>query len=151
MNQQIGLDPEGIYEFRNLILKLAKEENIAILISSHNLAELESFCTKICIIQNGEIIEEDAIEAIKKSNIRRNYIIEVDNTDLIKNILKNDYNEKDIEILNKEKFKITLDRKNVSALLKLLENNNINVYEVKKEEISLETAFLEKTRGNIIG
>ena len=151
MNQQIGLDPEGIYEFRNLIIKLTKEENIAILISSHNLAELESFCTKICIIQNGEIIEEDAIEAIKKSNIRRNYIIEVDNTDLIKNILKNDYNEKDIEILNKEKFKITLDRKNVSALLKLLENNNINVYEVKKEEISLETAFLEKTRGNIIG
>ena len=151
MNQQIGLDPEGIYEFRNLIIKLAKEENIAILISSHNLAELESFCTNICIIQNGEIIEEDAIEAIKKSNIRRNYIIEVDNTDLIKNILKNDYNEKDIEILNKEKFKITLDRKNVSALLKLLENNNINVYEVKKEEISLETAFLEKTRGNIIG
>ena len=151
MNQQIGLDPEGIYEFRNLIIKLAKEENIAILISSHNLAELESFCTKICIIQSGEIIEEDAIEAIKKSNIRRNYIIEVDNTDLIKNILKNDYNEKDIEILNKEKFKITLDRKNVSALLKLLENNNINVYEVKKEEISLETAFLEKTRGNIIG
>ncbi len=151
MNQQIGLDPEGIYEFRNLIIKLAKEENIAILISSHNLAELESFCTKICIIQNGEIIEEDAIEAIKKSNIRRNYIIEVDNTDLIKNILKNDYNEKNIEILNKEKFKITLDRKNVSALLKLLENNNINVYEVKKEEISLETAFLEKTRGNIIG
>ena len=151
MNQQIGLDPEGIYEFRNLIIKLAKEENIAILISSHNLAELESFCTKICIIQNGEIIEEDAIEAIKKSNIRRNYIIEVDNTELIKNILKNDYNEKDIEILNKEKFKITLDRKNVSALLKLLENNNINVYEVKKEEISLETAFLEKTRGNIIG
>lgn len=151
MNQQIGLDPEGIYEFRNLIIKLAKEEHIAILISSHNLAELESFCTKICIIQNGEIIEEDAIEAIKKSNIRRNYIIEVDNTDLIKNILKNDYNEKDIEILNKEKFKITLDRKNVSALLKLLENNNINVYEVKKEEISLETAFLEKTRGNIIG
>ena len=151
MNQQIGLDPEGIYEFRNLIIKLAKEENIAILISSHNLAELESFCTKICIIQNGEIIEEDAIEAIKKSNIRRNYIIEVDNTDLIKNILKNDYNEKNIEILNKEKFKITLDRKNISALLKLLENNNINVYEVKKEEISLETAFLEKTRGNIIG
>ena len=75
MNQQIGLDPEGIYEFRNLIIKLAKEEHIAILISSHNLAELESFCTKICIIQNGEIIEEDAIEAIKKSNIRRNYII----------------------------------------------------------------------------
>ena len=67
MNQQIGLDPEGIYEFRNLIIKLAKEENIAILISSHNLAELESFCTKICIIQNGEIIEEGTPQEIFKN------------------------------------------------------------------------------------
>lgn len=145
-----GLDPEGIHEFRELIVKLAREENMAILISSHNLAELENFCTRICIIQNGEIIEENALDMIKNSNIRRNYIIEVDNTDLIKNILKNDYNEKDIEIINKEKFKITIDRTDVSNILKLLENNSIKVYEIKKEDISLEKAFLEKTRGNII-
>ena len=145
-----GLDPEGIHEFRELLVKLAREENMAILISSHNLAELENFCTRICIIQNGEIIEENALDIIKNSNIRRNYIIEVDNTDLIKNILKNDYNEKDIEILNKEKFKITIDRNEVSNVLKALENNNIKIFEVKKEDISLEKAFLEKTRGNII-
>ena len=145
-----GLDPEGIHKFRELLVKLAREENMAILISSHNLAELETFCTRICIIQNGEIIEENALDIIKNSNIRRNYIIEVDNTDLIKNILKNDYNEKDIEILNKEKFKITIDRNEVSNVLKALENNNIKIFEVKKEDISLEKAFLEKTRGNII-
>ena len=48
-----GLDPEGIVELRNLLKKLAKEEKMGILISSHNLMELESFCNKVCIIQWG--------------------------------------------------------------------------------------------------
>ena len=54
-----GLDPEGIKQLRDLLTKLAKEENMGILISSHNLAELESFCNKISIIQNGKIIENE--------------------------------------------------------------------------------------------
>lgn len=146
MNLQTGLDPEGIKEFRELVLKLAKEENMAILISSHNLSELESICNRICIIQNGEIIEENALEIIKNPNMNRSYIIEVDNTDLISEILK----DKEIEVLDKEKFRITMDKKDVSNIIKTIENNNINIYEVKKEDISLEEAFLEKTGGNKI-
>ena len=53
-----GLDPEGIKEMRELLEKLAKEEGMGILISSHNLAELETFCNKACIIQNGKLIEK---------------------------------------------------------------------------------------------
>ena len=51
-----GLDPEGIKEMRELLVKLAQEEKMAILISSHNLAELDNFCNKVCIIKNGEVI-----------------------------------------------------------------------------------------------
>ena len=39
-----GLDPEGIKEMRELLVDLAKKENMAILISSHNLAELDNLC-----------------------------------------------------------------------------------------------------------
>ena len=46
-----GLDPEGIKEMRELLVDLAKKEEMAILISSHNLAELDNFCNKICIIK----------------------------------------------------------------------------------------------------
>lgn len=46
-----GLDPEGIKDLRELLVKLAKDENMGILISSHNLAELESFCNKVSIIK----------------------------------------------------------------------------------------------------
>ena len=52
-----GLDPEGIKDLRELLIRLAKEEGMGILISSHNLAELESFCNKVSIIKNGSIME----------------------------------------------------------------------------------------------
>ncbi len=50
-----GLDPEGIVELRNLLLKIAKKENTGIIISSHNLSEIESICTKVCILQKRKI------------------------------------------------------------------------------------------------
>ena len=52
-----GLDPEGIKELRELLLKLSKE-GTGILISSHNLSELENFCNKVCIISHGKILSE---------------------------------------------------------------------------------------------
>ena len=60
-----GLDPEGIKDLRELLVKLATTEHMGILISSHNLAELESFCTKVCIIKNGVIIESSEIDVVK--------------------------------------------------------------------------------------
>ena len=56
-----GLDPEGIKEVKVLLKRLAEKENMAILISSHNLAELDTFCNKISIIKNGEIVETSDI------------------------------------------------------------------------------------------
>ena len=47
-----GLDPEGIKEVKVLLKRLAEKENMAILISSHNLAELDTFCNKISIIKS---------------------------------------------------------------------------------------------------
>ena len=77
-----GLDPEGIKELRELLLKLSKR-GMGILISSHNLSELESFCNKVCIISKGEIIEENSISKIKEIDENK-YIIKVNDTKKIK-------------------------------------------------------------------
>ena len=53
-----GLDPEGIKEIRELILKLNQERHITVLISSHILGELSKFATKYGIIHHGKLIEE---------------------------------------------------------------------------------------------
>lgn len=141
-----GLDPEGIKELREFLVKLSKEENMAIFISSHNLAELESFCNKICIIKNGEIIENSSIEELKSEKIdeKNIYTVEINDTKLL---------EKDekISIIDGTHFKLIIEKENVPEFIEMLINKNVKIYEIKEERVSLEEAFLKKTGGNIIG
>lgn len=51
-----GLDPMGMVELRELILKLNKEENITFFISSHLLEELQKICNKLVIIKEGKLV-----------------------------------------------------------------------------------------------
>lgn len=59
-----GLDPSGIIEMRNLLLKLNQEKNITILISSHILSELEHIATVYGFLQNGHLLEQISAEAL---------------------------------------------------------------------------------------
>ena len=139
-----GLDPEGIKEMRELLLELAKKEGMGILISSHNLAELDNLVNKVCIIKNGEIIETSGISEIKKEAKANYKIFDVNDTSKIKDILPGAI------IIDNNKFKIDAVREEVPEIVELLVNKNISIYEVKKEEKSLEDAFFEKTGGNVI-
>lgn len=138
-----GLDPEGIKEIRELLKDLAEKEEMAVLISSHNLLELETFCNKICIIKNGKVMETNKIEDVK--NIAKSgYIFEIDNTEMIDKMFKN------VTIVNRNMFKIAVDRDEVPSVVKKLVENDIKIYAVNENKISLEDAFLKKTGGNVI-
>ena len=139
-----GLDPDGIKEMRELLLELANKEKMAILISSHNLAELDNLCNKVCIIQNGKIIETSDIADIKHQKNKQYKIFEVNNTDLIKDIIP------DAVIITKKKFKLDIPKENIPDVIEKLVAKKIKIYEVKEEEKSLEQAFFEKTGGNVI-
>ena len=139
-----GLDPEGIKEMRELLVSLARNEKMAILISSHNLAELDNFCNKVCIIKNGEIIETSEISAIKKDIEHEKFIIEIENTKGINKIYK------EAEIINDKVFKINIKKDNVPDLVIDMVKNNIKIYGIKEDEKSLEDAFFERTGGNVI-
>lgn len=140
-----GLDPEGIKEMRELLKKLAKEENMAVFISSHNLAELESFCNKVCIIKNGAVVETSNIADVKKIENNDCYIVEVEQMDTIKKLLK-----EQIEILDQTHFKVYIEKVKIPEMITFLVKNNVKLYTIKEQEITLEDAFLKKTGGNII-
>lgn len=139
-----GLDPEGIKELRDLLKNLATKENIAVLISSHNLAELDSFCNKVCIIQNGTIIESNEVKKLKKEVSNSTYIFEVSNSTLVNNVIDN------IKVLDSTHFSIKSKKEEIPNIITKLINNNILIYEVYENKISLEEAFLNKTGGNKI-
>lgn len=139
-----GLDPEGIKDLRTLLKKIAKEDKTGIFISSHNLAELESFCNKVCIIKNGSIIKTSSISKLKK-DVNDIYIFEIESTKSIKEIIT-----EEIDVTSEATFSIKADQKTVANINKKLVNAKIDVYEIKKEESSLEEAFLKMTGGNTI-
>lgn len=137
-----GLDPEGIKEIRNILVKLAKKEKMGILVSSHILSELESFCTKITIIKNGKIVETNDINKLRHSSDNDGFIFEVSD---LKKIPLND-----IVVIDNNKFKVNVDRNDIPKIIKKLVDNDIEIYQVYECQISLEDAFLEKTGGNVI-
>ena len=135
-----GLDPEGIKELRDILKELALKENVGIIVSSHNLSELESFCNKIVIIKNGEIVETNDLTNFKK--VEESYIVEVDDISKIKDV--------EFEKIDENNIRIHIDKKEIPEIIKKLVQNDIKIYMVKEETITLEDAFLKKTGGNII-
>ena len=69
-----GLDPEGIKQVRDLLLKLHDERGVTILISSHILTELSLFATRYGFIDGGRIIKEATPEEIAKATSEGCYI-----------------------------------------------------------------------------
>ena len=138
-----GLDPEGIKNLRELLHKLANT-GIGVLISSHNLSELESFCNKVCIISKGEVISLKTINEIKEIDGAK-YIIKVNKTKGIGKLL----NTTD-KIVDDNHIAVIKDEEEVASFIKELVLKNIKIYEVKKEEYTLEEAFINVAGGKKI-
>ena len=131
-----GLDPEGIKDLRDLIVELAKSKKIAVLISSHNLSELDSFCTHICLIDKGKIIKNVNMNTLKMGK-KTVYSIKLNSTRGISKLL----NENDKVIDNG--ILVNRNEEEIPSLIRELVENNFEIYEVKKEFLSLEEAYLK--------
>lgn len=138
-----GLDPQGIKELRQLLINLSKKEKIGILISSHNLAELENVCNKVCIIKHGEIVETTTVDKLK--NHDDIYIIELSKTNKLDKIIPYEY-----DVISETTIKVFVSKNNINKVVKALVKADIEIYSLNSEQISLEDAYFDKTGGNII-
>jgi ABC-2 type transport system ATP-binding protein len=137
-----GLDPEGIKEIRDIIIKLNKEKNVTFLISSHLLDELSKIATKYGIIKNGVLVEEiDAQELKEKCKSR--LIIECDNKELAKKLLSNIIGEENINII-KSGIEIYNTSVKSSIINKELVMNGILVESIYTSADSLEEYFIQR-------
>ena len=140
-----GLDPEGIKDMRELLINLATKEHMGILISSHNLAELENFCNKVCIIKNGSVVETNSISDVKKEVSKEYFVFEIDNVKEAVILIG-----EGVTSLDDKKIKVAVTKEQVPDLVRKLVMQNIKIYSVVEETLTLEDAFLKKTGGNII-
>lgn len=137
-----GLDPNGIVEMRNILKLLAEKENITIIISSHNLAELEQTCDVIGLINNGSLIEFKTMAEIDKM---------IENNQRVQ-LMCNYPNY--AAMLMKKKFKINckvvgnsiilpLKEKDIATVVSYLTNNKVKIFSIKKIQKTLEELYFE--------
>lgn len=136
-----GLDPAGIKDIRDLILKLNKEKNITFLISSHLLDELAKVVTKYGFINNGTLFEEiEAKNLLEKC--KQQVIIEVDDTKKALSIIETIIDKKLVK--TKDNI-IIIDSKEDTAFINTkLVKGGVSVSSIYSNSISLEDYFMER-------
>lgn len=137
-----GLDPTGIVEIRELILKLNKEKNITFLISSHILSELSLVATKYGIISKGKLLKEITSEELKKE-LRKSLILEVSNLVKACDILK----DSQLEIEVKDGKIVIYDYVSIEDIIMKLVNNKISILKINCEETNIENYYLSLIGG----
>lgn len=140
-----GLDIEGIIEIRNLIKELS-HKGIAILISSHNLTEIDNLCNRIIAIKQGRIIADDTIENFKSISKQKVYILELNKIEELNQLISN-YK---FEVLEKNKIKIYIDKEKITELTQKLIEHKYQVYSIQEEKLTSEEAFIKKVGENKI-
>ena len=137
-----GLDPEGIIEIRELILRLNKEKKITFLISSHYLDELSKIATDYGFINNGEIIKEISKNELEEKSKKR-IEIKVDNIKEAVQYLEE--NNISYEVISDELINI-YDSIGISELATRLSKRNCIISEFNEKKETLENYYI-----NLIG
>ena len=138
-----GLDPQGIIEIRELILKLNREQQITVLISSHILDELSKLATHYGFIDSGRIVKE--ISAVDLDSACRKCVrMEVSDTRALARVL--DRTNTDYKILSDIQADV-FARVNISQLALALSEENCEVVSMQERDESLESYYVNLVGG----
>lgn len=133
-----GLDPQGIIEMRELILKLNREHQITVLISSHILDELAKLATHYGFIDNGYLVKE--ISAKELDTVCRKCVsVEVTNVKILASVL--DSMGVKYEILSDSRADI-FAKVNIPQLTLALAKKNCELLSIQEHNESLENYFV---------
>lgn len=140
-----GLDPVGIKDLRDILKNLAKNNNIAVLVSSHILSEMELMCDRVVVINEGKFIKAQEIGGNdENTDIVKKYEIKTNAIEKAQKVLK--------EKLNKEgfitdgKLYVNVKPSEVSTIVKTFVYEDIDVEGINECENTLESIFFDVTK-----
>lgn len=141
-----GLDPAGIREIRNYIRRAAHQENIAVFVSSHLLAEMQLMCDRIGVIQNGKLLSVEKVGSfVRESNalsIKMAVQPIADALQFMHEHFSDIQTRRDGEQLQ---LATTYDR--IPEINAALVEHEFKVFEISTASKTLEDKFLEMTEG----
>lgn len=137
-----GLDPEGIVEIRELLLKLNQEEHITIIISSHILSELSLLCTDYLFIRHGELIESHSAQELKKI-CKEYYHIHTDQDAMALAVLQERLNVKDYDVEEDGSIRLYEHLDDIKEVSKTLYEGGVIPLTLSIEEANLEQYYMD--------
>ncbi|MBQ9746272.1 MAG: ATP-binding cassette domain-containing protein [Clostridia bacterium] len=138
-----GLDPQGIVEIRELILKLNREHGITVLISSHILGELSKLATHYGFIEKGRIVKEISAAELE-AVCRKCLCADVSDAKALARTL--DAMALDYEITSENTAKI-YGKVSVSELVRALDRENCELISIREQDENLEAYFINLVGG----
>ncbi|MFZ3580063.1 ATP-binding cassette domain-containing protein, partial [Virgibacillus sp. DJP39] len=139
-----GLDPSGIREIRNYIRSIAHEENMAVFVSSHLLAEMQLMCDRIGIIQHGKLISMENVGDFVGNSAKASIRFYVKPLDEAFSFLQSIY---DTTEMNKgsDFLDIHVNHDYIAEVNESLVVNKFKVFGIASNQSTLEEKFLEIT------
>ena len=132
----IGLDPVVKDNIRSLIKTMNKKYKTTVILTSHDVSDIEKLCKRVIIVNKGSIVLDDSMENLKYHYLNKKIIdakmkekVDLDDKDGITILKDKDYNLK---------LEVDLKKKNISDAIKLLNTDNIidiNITNVPLEQI----------------
>ena len=136
-----GLDPQGQADMRELILRINKEMQITVIISSHILSEIEKIANRMVVINNGEkILAGNVRELMSKELLKVS--LKSSDTVRLSEFLKSENIE--IEVRNDDIIAL-INEESIPNVIRKITQKNIPISEVKQMR-TLEELFLGLTK-----
>lgn len=141
-----GLDPEGIFDLKNLILDINRNYDTTFIISSHILSELEVLSNKFSFLHEGILIETLTKEELKKK-CQHQLLIKTNDANKATVILEEKLNTKNYTINAKNEILLSdyVDSPNLVA--DAIYANGLHLYQLTPYSITLEEFFLKMIGG----
>jgi len=139
-----GLDPQGIYEIKNIIKELNRE-GVTVFLSSHILSEVQEMATRVGVIHRGRLIAEGEVEDLLTFGDRVTLV--ANPKELVVSVLRGNPIVKDFAE-DGDKFLIHINKEDVSKLNKELVNAGIDVFALIPIRSTLEDFFISITGEN---
>jgi ABC-2 type transport system ATP-binding protein len=149
-----GLDPAGIKDLRDNLKRLAREKQLAVVISSHLLSEMEQLCDRVGLISGGRLLEVveihgDGEPGTGASETPATFRLTVDDPDKALEFFS--ARGLQAEKLENQELSFPATRQLLQELLGGMIENRIGILELRQDRRSLEETYLEKMGGNSIG
>ena len=141
----VGLDIEIAIKIRALIKEL-RTQGYTILLTTHNMLEVEELCDRIGLINNGKLVAEGTIKEIKKLVVERNGIeIECEDPKTIRSVFEKEQYTLEVKIMSTGCIIYVKEYKHIKHIMKKLAERKEKVYSISIMEPTLEETFIKLT------